>query len=189
MISLGTSHCCVHLGSGSRQNNGQTKRTTPCFDPYAVHRLQNMNLQEFPVHHARGNRPRGPWPDLAKPFAKAETCLRLRSRKADGVSAYHLNGMSIYILRYDLPYSTAMMVIADLRQSQPNKISRCLLTARTKRRRRFPFLNAIPLFKSSARKSGRESTQVRQVATLFPDSAQSIRAASIERDCALDVSV
>ena len=88
------------------------------FDAYAGKNLQNMNLPEFRfITHET---------TVQEVIAKLGEPSRRRKLSLDSVvekqGAYHLNGMSIPVLEYDLPYRAAVMVMPEYPGNPNDKI-------------------------------------------------------------------
>ena len=86
--------------AGIRAKRWTKEENNSVFDAYAGKNLQNMNLPEFRfITHET---------TVQEVIAKLGEPSRRRKLSLDSVvekqGAYHLNGMSIPVLEYDLPY-------------------------------------------------------------------------------------
>jgi len=106
--------------AGIRAKRWTKEENNSVFDAYAGKNLQNMNLPEFRfITHET---------TVQEVIAKLGLPSRRRKLSLDSVvekqtvGAYHLNGMSIPVLEYDLPYSAAVMVMPEYPGNPNDKI-------------------------------------------------------------------
>lgn len=104
--------------AGIRAKRWTKEENNSVFDAYAGKNLQNMNLPEFRfITHET---------TVQEVIAKLGEPSRRRKLSLDSVvekqGAYHLNGMSIPVLEYDLPYRAAVMVMPEYPGNPNDKI-------------------------------------------------------------------
>jgi hypothetical protein len=106
--------------AGVRAKRWTKEEKNSVFDAYAGKNLQNMNLPEFRfITHET---------TVQEVIAKLGLPSRRRKLSLDSVvekqtvGAYHLNGMSISVLEYDLPYRAVVMVMPEYPGNPNDKI-------------------------------------------------------------------
>ena len=105
---------------GIRARRWTKDENSSVFDAYAGKDLQNRNLPEFRfITHET---------TVQEVIAKLGEPARRRKLSLDSVvekqtvGAYHLNGMSIPVLEYDLPYKATVMVMPEYPGKPNDKI-------------------------------------------------------------------